>query len=212
MAKQDAAELMKLEDTALIAALRRRLLQVATENRPGWKQVKALREQVRAVLAEPVLEVPLSLPSTMIEGGRLCRDNVRDAVGWVLGQADAPPQTVRAVTERLLDLYSSSTASRGLDLQLPPALVEDGAIAAVDAVELADRVRQCLHPVLLQALRLRAHGATLSAIAHRQGVALSTAHGRLATAIANFATLVEREDVGPAVVEPALEVLGVEAA
>ena len=208
-----AAELVKLEDSALVAALRRRLLQVSTENRPGWKQVKALREQVRAVLAEPVLEVPLGLPVTLVEGDRLCREHVRDAVAWVISQVDAPPRTAAAIAERLLDLYSSSTLSGGFDLQPPAqAVVEDDAIAAVDAVTVAGRVREALDPALVHALWLRARGATLSAIAHDQGIAVSTAHGRVAEALVNFAALVEREGAGTDAVQPVLALLGAEAA
>lgn len=205
--------MVKLEDSALVAALRRRLLQVSTENRPGWKQVKALREQVRAVLAELVLEIPLHLPVTLVEGDRLCREHVRDAVAWVISQVDAPPRTAPAIAERLLCLYSSSTLSSGLDLQPPAqAVVEDDAIAAVDAVAVAGRVREALDPALVHALRLRAQGATLCAIARDQGIAVSTAHGRVASALVNFAALVEREGAGPETVEPALALLGMQAA
>lgn len=79
-------ELLKLDDGQLVAALRRRVMQVsAAAGGDRWKTVKLVRERVRAVLRRP-LPLVASPPTAVTRGGRVDTGGVPSAL------SDAPPQ------------------------------------------------------------------------------------------------------------------------
>lgn len=202
------AELLKLQDVQLVAALRRRVVQVrAVQLGSRARLVKVLRAHVAAAL-EQRLPTPDVMPMTLVVGDRISRDLVRQAVAYVLAQVDPPEREPRALAAQFLAEYFTVGAEEiGLERHGEPGdHEEDRALLHVDAGGHLRKLRQLLGPELARVLGLRAQGKSLAEIANgRMGV--STIHDHQAKALRRVREHVRHHGLVRADLEPVLEAL-----
>lgn len=172
------AELLELDDGQLLAALRRRVLQVsATAGGDRWKTVKLLRERVRAVLQNPlpVVDAP---PTGIIRAGRVDTTKVAEAVAWHRAQPGNMADGAKEIASWLLTTYLSDPIAYDLH---PTASASDYECVddRLDGVGVARELPNLLGPELMEIVVRRASGETLRDIAARLGCATSTAYARL---------------------------------
>lgn len=201
-------ELLRLNDAQLVGALSRRAIQVrATQQGSRSRLVKALRAHVKAALDGELPDVE-GLPLTLVVADRICGLLVRQAVAYLLVQADAPPPEPRALAAHLLDLFLGvrpedvrASAHGGAD-----AADENAVLARADAAGHVRALRTRLGPDLTRVVGLRAQGKGLAEVAAgRMGV--STAHEKLGTATARIRKYAERHAIVREDLKPVLQAL-----
>jgi hypothetical protein len=173
-----AQRLLALGADELPRVVRHRIKQHALQGRPRWALTKALRALVGQVLSEPLPPAPIAPPASLARGDRLHAALVAEAVAFFLRAEPDLDRTPAAVAARLLAVY----------LVPPPAEVEhqsfgDELRRGRDAAVLAADIREVLGPQLLRVLRYRQEGLGFEAIAEREQIAVSTAHGRYQAAV-----------------------------
>lgn len=193
-------ELLRLESGALLAALRKRVVQVRAASLGSKSRlVKTLRSHVAAALeAElPACEAP---PLTLIVGDRLSGHLVRQAVGHLLARADGE-RSVRELASELVRAYFTDRADdvRAAAHGEGDPGPETEALRRVDAERHLDQLRDRLGPELARAVGLRAQGRTLAEIGRA-----STVHERLGKAVATAREHVREHELTREDLEPVL--------
>ncbi|MHB8879591.1 MAG: hypothetical protein ACYC8T_38345 [Myxococcaceae bacterium] len=194
-----AEHLTHLGEPELRGVVRHRIRQVLAEQSPARRVVKQLRDSVRLALARGLPPPPPAAPTTLIANEKLCGPTVASITAWVLAQEDAPAVTdVAGIADRLKEMYF------GKESLVPAANEAHVDFDCVDAQRLAAQLHADLAPELLAVLRGRLQDQPLAAIAKQAGVAISSAHARVAKAVEAVRTVVRAADVGRDTGEAAL--------
>jgi DNA-binding NarL/FixJ family response regulator len=201
-------DLARFTEADLERVLRFRLRQIATENRPRWPLVRALRGQVRAVLAAG-LPGPGSLPASLESRFRLDPAAVARAAAHFVDQGT--PATIDSLSSKLLYHYFGAEQSvdeiREIASQAlgPEELVQrhlDGRAAAAEVWrDLNERQRHVL--------ALTCAGHSLTDVANDNGVAVSTAFAWRAAVSGVLSSVARRLGVDHDTMAVALETLPV---
>lgn len=182
-----AAHLLHLSEPELRAVVRHRMRQLLAERSPHRHLRKQLGDALRRALRAGLPTVPDAPPATLLAHDRLHGPAVAAATAWVLAQPDAPAVTdVPGLVDRLREYVGREGTERD-------AIAHDGA-AGLDAARLAHRLRTGLAAEHLQVLQARLRNQELATIAAEAGVAVSTAHARLAKAVAEVRRISEGTD------------------
>lgn len=182
-----AAFLVNLEEPQLRAVVRHRMGQIVAERAPQRQLVKQLRDAVRRAIAQGLPSRPAAAPCSLMLNDKLSTALVAEAAAWFVDQANGPnAEDVAATAARLRDAYFGAAPGR------VPSSVELQSVAdVVDVKQLASRLRSELAPDILHTVRARLNDDSLAAIAKRAGIAVSSAHARVAKAAAEVKAIVE---------------------
>lgn len=195
--------LADLDEQQLRAVVRHRMRQVVAERSPRRHLVKQLRDAVRRVVARGLPPVPASPPVSLMHNDKLHAGRVADAVAWSRNGEDAAgPQSIAGIAERLCETYFHTTVS-GLSEATEPATDVD----PVDIKKVVSRLRAELDADLLQAARARLRDRSLGEISTMAGIAVSSAHARVARAVTAVRSIIEQVGVDRATGEAALALL-----
>jgi len=182
-----ASEWAALSDRSLMARLRYRFHQLASEVGGRWPLLKALRQHVSAVIEQPQ---PFSLmPTTLMENDRISRSRVAEAVGHLLASGAGEEWTVAALSTRLLNHYFPGSRSCSLaendDIE-SPANQEHDLEAAEEARELAEVVVSQLGEDQAELFARRGEGEGFAELAKRRKQSVSTVHSKVEKASGVF--------------------------
>jgi DNA-binding CsgD family transcriptional regulator len=199
-------DLARFTEADLERVLRFRLRQIALEDRPRWPLVRALRGQVRAVLAAG-LPGPGALPASLEQHFRLQPGAVAKAAAHFVAQGT--PATVDSLSSKLLYHYFGAEPSvdgiRETASQAPgpDELVQrhiDGRAAAAEVWrDLDERQRHVL--------ALTCAGHSLTDVANDNGVAVSTAFAWRAAVLGVVTSVARRLGVDHDTMAVAIETL-----
>lgn len=190
-----AADWAALPPEACEKKLRRSLRNLAIDALPAWRELKALRELIRAVLESP-LPAAAPRPHSLFRGGRLHRPSVADACAWILTDSMAP-RDARALAAALAREWLVTPAAA----QLIDSVTGSHA-GGHDDVQRAADARAFLRstsklPASELAVLRAARAPTLTEGARRLGVALSTFADRLKRATRTLGDAVRRLKLEP---------------
>jgi hypothetical protein len=201
------AQLLKLDDAALAAALRKRLRWLAVEQAHAWPVRKRLQEIVAKCL-DHLPRRHRDLPPALTRAGRLETDLVARAVAWLLGRQDAPARDPGVVAQRLLDLFFPGPVPAGDHPEPADARdSEEDLIRDIRVGRYLSEVPPGIRRDLRELLVKRASGATLEEIARAQGVAVATVHARLTRARLRLTQWFGRSGIGRSTAVRLLDVL-----
>jgi DNA-binding CsgD family transcriptional regulator len=199
-------DLARFTEADLERVLRFRLRQIATEDRPRWPLVRALRKQVKAALAAE-LPGPSALPASLESHFRLEPAAVARATAHFV--AHGTPATVDSLSSKLLYHYFGAEQSvdevREIASQAlgPEEMVQrhlDGRAAAAEVWrDLDERQRRVL--------ALTCAGRSLTAVANDNGVAVSTAFAWRAAVLGVVTSVARRLGIDHDTMAVALETL-----
>lgn len=182
-----AKALLALPDDQLRKVVRHRLTQHATRQRPLWGLAKALRRHVADALERGLPPSPTAPPLSLLCGERISSALVATATAYHLSAEPELERTPAAIARRLINTYHVPPAH-----DVEPAGFDDELRHHLDAQALAADIREALGSSLVRILRHRLAGLGFAAIAEREGIAVSTAHGRLHAAVTRLRAVIQR--------------------
>ena len=207
-AKRLEAEWAAMSPASFTAYVRSMLKNLAVDGNPAWDVQRALREVVKAALADG-LPVAAGLPVTVEKSGRFVRGLVASACAELVERDVAA--TVPALTSALMLAYAFgvNTSADEEVAQLPSGsknaleTLAAGATSAAVVETFLDEVG----PEGRQVLTLRPLG--FAEMARRLGLALSTAHARYVRVETVLKRVARRHGADRETVARAIEQLGV---
>ncbi len=207
-AKELAAQWEAMSLPLFSGYVRSMMKNLAVDDNPMWDVQRALREVVKAALADG-LPPAQGLPSALEKSGRFVRGFVAAACAELVNRDLAPDAA--ALTSALMAEYALGlSVAEGADTALVESSAEraDEALSAsATSVAVVARFLAEVGPEGGQMLALRKHG--FAEMARRLGLALSTAHGRYGQAEATLAKVARRLGADRQALERALATLSV---
>ncbi len=195
--------LVDLDEVQLRAVVRHRMQQVIAERSPHRHLVKQLRDAVRRVSLRGLPPARDSAPLSLMKNDKLHTAHVAAAVAWILHREDAPQlDDIAGVAERLREAYFTSTT---MPFNSPTEAVAD--IDLVDVQKVVTKLRAELDADMLEATRARLRDRSLGEISATAGIAVSSAHARVARAATAVRAIIEDAGADRATGEAALALL-----
>lgn len=199
-----ASEWRAMPPGKFYAYVRAMLRNLAVEENPAWDTQRALRDVVKAALADG-LPAAKGLPVSVERGGRFARAFVAEACAELV--ARGVERNVTALTPALMSEYGlaaqAQEVSEELEAHAPSALEVLAARSAGEAV--AAKLAAAVRPEELQLWRLK--GLGVAEAARRTGLALSTAYARISRVERAFKALLANQRLTEAEAASALLVL-----
>ena len=199
-------DLAEFTETDLERVLRFRLRQIATEGRPRWKLMRALRGHLKTAI-EAGLPWPGPLPVSLEESSRFKPELVARAAAYFA--ADGVPVSVDGLAPVLMKHYFGPEGSGEEAVELvshtpgPDVLVE----LSHDAQVAAAKLRKTLDERQQSVIELTRAGCSLTSVAAEKHVAVSTAHAWREAATHAVGAVARQLGVDQDTVEYALDLL-----
>lgn len=196
-----AAEWRAMPPGTFYAYVRAMLRNLAVEENPAWDTQRALRDVVKAALADG-LPAAKGLPVSLERGGRFARAFVAEACAELV--ARGVEANVTALTPALMSEYALAAQPLEVseDLETPAPSARDELATRTAGALVAAKLAAAVRPEELQLWRLK--GLGVAEAARQTGLGLSTAYARINRVERAFRALLARQRVTEAEAASAL--------